>query len=286
MMFSDLIPLALASSALFVGSSLATTAPTPTATKCNHDNCLRALNPTGRVGRTAVVADAATFCQTFTATPSLSSYPVYATSACGFDGSRYSSACKCAFPTTVTPGPGPTNTPGFCDPGNAVKNGDFEKGNISPPQDWQYALDGYKGELYAASQNGQIAYKGTHSAAFRAGADSYFNGSFATTSLFQDVPIFQGENSRLEFHYRFDSYFGNAKGGRFIVKIDNREYQNTRRDSVAVDEWIPAVYTFTPRAGATARIEFIVRADQGDSVFVGLDTVFVPAKSGDVNPCP
>lgn len=92
---------------------------------CHRDNCLRAL--------AATPTKAASFCATYTKTPSTATaVPTYA-SFCSNSPSRASSACSCV----VTPSPTSTSTaPPTCTPtpvidGTNFGNGDFE--NYPPP---------------------------------------------------------------------------------------------------------------------------------------------------------
>ncbi|KAK3987361.1 hypothetical protein QBC44DRAFT_331636 [Cladorrhinum sp. PSN332] len=114
-------PLLLAA-ALFAGEGAATGG-----TKCNADNCYRALFP---CPSPSAVSIASAFCATITADgTTATNYPTRATNACGQTPDRYISACKCGPTCSTSIATSTTSTSSTCSPtptNGGLVYGDFE----------------------------------------------------------------------------------------------------------------------------------------------------------------
>ncbi|KAI4209345.1 MAG: hypothetical protein LQ351_007708 [Letrouitia transgressa] len=212
------------------------------AATCSKDNS----NPSSS-------SSASAFCATYTTTINTrtTEFPSKATSGCGIDRNKYSSACSCNYPATTTsiPVPSCAPTPSI----NLVKNGGFECG-LAP---WvQYNAYHTEDRLYQDGDNSKNAY-----VFFEQGPPDL---SAPPSSLSQDVAITTGKYYILTF--RFQSA-GCGVDGTLRLLLNGQIVDSENLCTVKTYTYLDRAVGFTA-TGATVNVKFEFRTSDNAAAFI------------------
>ncbi|KAH8912959.1 hypothetical protein BR93DRAFT_984455 [Coniochaeta sp. PMI_546] len=232
---------------------------------CHADNCYRALFP---CASPAAVSTAVDFCLTLTAVKALTTTtPIRATSACGTDPARYSSACSCGptCPTTVATS---TTTPSCPTPTvGVVPNGDFECGITSWTPDVPDLAATWK--LSSPGATGNFAFEAD---LLQAPANPEAGVSVRVTSATFTV------TPGVPYTLTFNSWFDNLLSGFIGVVVNGSPIYTVDATDKGAGAWHLNTVSYTPTTSTvTIRFEFLFGTQHEPSVQKVDTVVFTPA---------